>query len=198
MIAMQQYRLNRAAREGRNKHRAFVVWLTGLSGAGKSTLADMLEQYLFEMGLNVYVLDGDNIRTGINKDLDFSKEGRKENIRRVAEVAKLFCDAGVIVITAFISPYAEDRKMARDIIGADDFIEVFVDASLECCIKRDVKGLYAKALAGEISLFTGITDLYEPPAAPDIYLNTEDNDVTQCLSELIKNINIPATYELPG
>lgn len=194
MIAMQQYHLNRVIREERSKHRAFVLWLTGLSGAGKSTLADMLEQHLFEMGLNVYVLDGDNMRTGLNKDLDFSKKDRKENIRRVAEVAKLFCDAGVIIITAFISPYVEDRKMAKDIIGADNFIEVFVDASLECCMKRDVKGLYAKALTGEIKLFTGISDVYEPPVTPDIYLNTEANDEVYCVNELVKNI--VSEYEL--
>ena len=165
-----KHKVSRLDREKLKNQISCVLWFTGLSGSGKSTIANELEKKLNEMGYHTYLLDGDNIRTGLNKDLGFSKEDRKENIRRIAEVAKLFVDAGLITITAFISPFREDREMAKEIIGEEDFIEVFVDTPLEECIKRDPKGLYKKALKGEIKNFTGIDSPYEPPEKPTIHL----------------------------
>lgn len=185
MTEKQQYTITKQMRETRNGHRAFVIWLTGLSGSGKSTLANELEQYLFLHGKSVFVLDGDNIRNGINKDLGFSKEGRKENIRRVAEIAKLFHCAGFITIAAFISPYATDRQLAREIIGGHDFVEIYLDADLEVCSQRDVKGLYAKANAGVIKEFTGVSDVYERPANPDVTLQTGVDTIETSLQQLI-------------
>jgi len=185
MTEKQQYTVTKQMREARNGHKAFVIWLTGLSGSGKSTLANELEQYLFAQGKNVFVLDGDNIRDGINKDLGFSKEGRKENIRRVAEIANLFSNAGIITISAFISPYAADRQLARDIIGTGNFVEVYLDADIEVCSQRDVKGLYAKAKAGLIKEFTGISDVYEQPGNPEITLQTGSDSIDTLLQQLI-------------
>lgn len=185
MTEKQQYTVTQQMREARNGHRAFVIWLTGLSGSGKSTLANELEQYLFSHGKNVFVLDGDNIRHGINKDLGFSKEGRKENIRRVAEIAKLFSSAGFITIASFISPYATDRQMARAIIGDHNFVEVFLNADVEVCSLRDVKGLYAKAKAGLIKEFTGISDVYEQPGNPEVTLQTGADTIETSLQQLI-------------
>ena len=169
-----------------------VYWLTGLSGSGKSTIAEGLERALFNEGYFVKILDGDNIRTGINKDLGFSIEDRTENIRRIAEVAKLFVDSGVIVLCSFVSPTVEIRDQARHIIGEDDFSEVFVNTPLEICEKRDVKGLYKKARNGEIKGFTGIDSPYEPPQNPSIIIVTENKKVEECVAELlqlIKNYN---------
>ncbi len=185
MTEKQQYAVTKQMRETRNGHRAFVIWLTGLSGSGKSTLANELEQYLFLQGKNVFVLDGDNIRHGINKDLGFSKEGRKENIRRVAEIAKLFSSAGFITIAAFISPYAADRQLARAIIGDHNFVEVYLDADVEVCSLRDVKGLYSKAKAGLIKEFTGIGDVYEQPSNPEVTLQTGTDTIDTSLQQLI-------------
>ncbi len=185
MTEKQQYAVTKQMRETRNGHRAFVIWLTGLSGSGKSTLANELEQYLFLQGKNVFVLDGDNIRNGINKDLGFSKEGRKENIRRVAEIAKLFSSAGFITIAAFISPYAADRQLARAIIGDHNFVEVYLDADVEVCSLRDVKGLYSKAKAGLIKEFTGISDVYEQPGNPEVTLQTGTDTIDASLQQLI-------------
>lgn len=184
-ISFQHYKLARHEREQRNKHKAFTIWLTGLSGAGKSTVANVVEQHLFHMGVQTFVLDGDNVRMGLNKDLDFSREGRKENIRRISETAKLFNDAGVVLITAFISPYQSDRALAKEIIGEENFFEVYVDASLDCCIQRDTKGLYRKAQQGLIQNFTGVNDIYEPPAAPAIHLHTDRETVTESVDKLI-------------
>lgn len=166
--------VSRQQKEALNNQKAFVVWLTGLSGSGKSTIARNLEVLLFEAGIRTLILDGDNTRKSINSDLDFSNTGRKENIRRVAEMAKLLNDAGVVVITAFISPFAEDRQLAKGIIGDDCFVEVFVDTSLECCITRDAKGLYKKAINGKIDNFTGISSPYEIPENPNLRLQTEN------------------------
>lgn len=166
-------------------HRGATLWFTGLSAAGKSTLAKLLEQRLCERGRLAYVLDGDNMRHGLNKDLGFSAEDRKENIRRFGEVANLFADAGVIVICALISPYRADRTKVRHMIGEEDFIEVFVQASLETCEKRDPKGLYQKARQGIIKDFTGISAPYEPPEQPEINVNTDGGDPEQNLQELI-------------
>lgn len=181
----QSTTVSREDRESLNGHRGGVLWFTGLSGAGKSTLADALEKRLFTEGIRTYILDGDNIRQGLNQDLGFSPEDRSENIRRIAEVAKLFTEAGVLVLTAFISPYHMDRKQARDIIREDDFIEIYVRCSIEECEKRDIKGLYAKARRGEITQFTGISAPYEVPEHPDIVVSTEEKNIEQCVEEII-------------
>ena len=162
-----------------------TLWLTGLSGAGKSTLAYRLEHALIERGRASYVLDGDNVRHGLSRDLDFTPEGRHENIRRVAEVAALMNDAGLIVITAFISPYRNDRAMARALIGPARFLEVFLDASLEQCERRDPKGLYRRARRGEIAQFTGLASPYEEPHQPDLVLHTGQQAVEASLERLL-------------
>lgn len=159
-------------RERLNGHKGVCLWFTGLSGSGKSTLALTVQEMLFKRGVHTYVLDGDNIRHGLNKDLGFSAEDRAENIRRIGEVAKLFVDAGLVVMTAFISPYRKDRDRAREIMKPGEFIEIYVECDLETCEQRDPKGLYKKARAGEIPNFTGISDPYEPPERPEIVVNT--------------------------
>ena len=174
----------------RNGHQGCVVWLTGLSGAGKSTIATELERELFNLGKHVYVLDGDNIRHGLNSDLGFSPEDRAENIRRVGEVAKLFADAGVICITAFISPYRTDRASIRKITPAGKFIEVFINAPIEICEQRDPKGLYAKARAGEIKEFTGISAPYEAPVQPEIELHTEKLTVAESVAKIVEYLDL--------
>lgn len=172
----------------RNGHRGAVVWLTGLSGAGKSTIAQALERELFNQNINVYVLDGDNIRHGLNSNLGFSPEDRVENIRRVAEVANLMADSGLVVITAFISPYRSDRRRAREIAleGGSDFIEVFVDAPLEVCEQRDPKQLYKKARAGQIKDFTGIDAPYEAPEAPEVVTHTADSTLQESVTTILE------------
>ena len=171
------------ARAGRNGHAGGVLWFTGLSGAGKSTLAVELERRLFAEGYHVYVLDGDNMRHGLSGDLGFSHEDRTENIRRVGEVAALFADAGYICIAAFISPYAEDRHTARAAAG-EAFHEVFVDASLEVCERRDPKGLYKRARAGEVPEFTGVSAPYERPEHPELAVDTGEREITDCIDLL--------------
>lgn len=165
-----------------------LIWFTGLSGSGKSTLANELEKKLFELGYHTYILDGDNIRTGLNKDLDFSDKGRVENIRRISEVSKLFVDAGTIVLTAFISPFKEDRATARKMVGDQHFTEVFVDCPLEICEKRDVKGLYAKARNGEIPFFTGITSPFEEPDHAEVVVKTAEMDINEGVQQLLSHI----------
>ncbi|MEM6830141.1 MAG: adenylyl-sulfate kinase [Bacteroidota bacterium] len=165
-----------------------LIWFTGLSGSGKSTLASNLENHFFNQGYGTYILDGDNVRKGLNKDLDFSEESRKENIRRIAEVGKLFVDAGLMVLTAFISPFRVDRSAARNLVGETNFIEVYVDCPLEECEKRDVKGLYKKARAGEIKNFTGISSPFERPDKPDIIVDTVSHSIEECLAQMIKEI----------
>lgn len=182
--------INRAARERRNKHRGGVIWLTGLSGAGKSTIAAELERELFQMGIHTYILDGDNIRHGLSANLGFSPEDRTENIRRVGEVAKLFADAGVLVITAFISPYRDDRKLARSITSTGDFIEVFVDAPIDVCEQRDPKGLYKRARTGEIKEFTGVSAPYEPPEKPEVHVRTDQLSVAECVAHIMDYLKI--------
>lgn len=169
----------RAEKELRLGQRACVLWLTGLSGSGKSTLALALEARLFALGYHSVLLDGDNIRTGINSNLGFSNEDRMENIRRMAEVAKLFVSQGIICLVSFISPTKEMRGMAREIIGEKDFVEIFIDTPLEECEARDVKGLYKKARAGEITDFTGISAPYEAPEQPDIHIRTTGQTVAE-------------------
>ncbi len=165
-----------------------LLWFTGLSGSGKSTIAKALQKALIKHHVYVVVLDGDNIRHGLNSDLDFSESGRKENIRRIAEVAKLFVQHGALVITAFISPFIEDRTRAREIVGQEDFHEIFIDTPLEQCIQRDPKGLYKKALRGEIKQFTGISDPYEAPKQPELHVTTTDLTVEQSVAIIVAHL----------
>lgn len=177
--------VTRERREKLNKHRAKLLWFTGLSGSGKSTLAHALEEELHQRGCRTYVFDGDNVRHGLCGDLGFSVEDRTENIRRIGEMAKLFVEAGVIALTAFISPIREDRDRARGLFPHGDFIEVFVKCSLETCEERDVKGLYKKARSGEIPQFTGVSSPYELPLNPEIIIDTENRPVEDCVTEVI-------------
>lgn len=179
-------KIDRGKRELNNGHRSGLIWLTGLSGSGKSTLAHELEQKLFERGVQAYVLDGDNIRKGLNRNLGFSSQDRQENIRRIGEVSKLFVDAGMIVISAFISPYENDRAYARDLISDGDFMEVYCKSSLAKCEERDVKGLYKKARKGEIENFTGISAPYEEPINPEIIVDTENLSLQECVENVLK------------
>lgn len=188
-ITIHTYDLTREKRNARHQHQSFVLWFTGLSGSGKSTIANKVEAALFERQKQVYSLDGDNIRSGINKGLGFTKEDRKENLRRIAEVAKLFVDAGHISVAAFVSPLASDRALVESIIGEKDFIEIFIDTSLEECERRDVKGLYEKARAGKIKNFTGIDAPYEAPQKPAIHIKTEEKTVDQAVEEILNYID---------
>jgi adenylylsulfate kinase len=187
--------VTRQRRADLNQHQSTVLWFTGLSGAGKSTLAHALEERLYQMSFHTFVLDGDNVRHNLCKDLGFSAEARVENIRRVAEVAKLFVEAGVIVLTAFISPFAEDRTKARQLLG-DDFIEIYCDCSLEICEQRDVKGLYRRARAGEVKDFTGISSPYEIPEQPDLRVNTGTQDLETCVAQVLKYLVQRGVYQL--
>jgi adenylylsulfate kinase len=170
-------------------HRSGILWLTGLSQSGKSTIAHKVEEELFKRRVRTYVLDGDNIRTGLNKNLGFSKEGREENIRRIGEVAKLFVDAGILVMTAFISPYSKDRNMVRSLVGNREFVEIYLRCPLEVCEQRDTKGLYKKARAGEIKQFTGIDDPYEKPDNPEIILDTDKLSVEECCENILNYLD---------
>ncbi len=172
-------------REALLKQRGCVLWFTGYSGSGKSTLARALERKMIDAGHLAYVLDGDNVRHGLNAGLTFSDEDRRENLRRVAEVAKLFADCGIVCAVSFISPTRESRRRAREIVGPDRFMEVYIDADLDTCETRDVKGLYARARRGEIPDFTGVSSPYEPPEAPDLHLRTAARDVAACADELL-------------
>jgi adenylyl-sulfate kinase len=175
-------------REKLLNQRAKLIWFTGLSGSGKSTLAVQLESLLFAKGYKTYLLDGDNIRTGLNKNLSFSDEDRVENIRRIGEVAKLMLDAGIIVLSAFISPFQADRNQVKKIVGDKNYVEVFVDTPLEICEQRDVKGLYRKARAGEVKNFTGIDSPYEIPENPDLTIRTHQMSVNESMDLLMKLI----------
>ena len=169
------------------KHRPGIVWLTGLSGSGKSTIAKNVEKKLFQKNINIFSLDGDNLRIGLNKNLDFSPEDRTENIRRTAEVANLFTKAGFIVLVSLISPYRSERKKARD-MRPEIFREIYIEASIETCSKRDVKGLYAKAIKGEIKNFTGISSPYEPPEMPNLVINTSKDSIEESVKKLERYI----------
>lgn len=187
-IVPQPYIIERAQRAKQKGHKSLVIWFTGLSGSGKSTIANALEKELFDQNIHTYALDGDNIRGGLNKNLGFSEEDRTENLRRIAEVAKLFLDSGIVVLSAFISPLRSDRQLIKEIIGAADFIEVFVDTPLEECERRDVKGLYKKARAGEIRNFTGIDAPYETPAEPQLLIETQKETVQDAVQKLLNYI----------
>jgi adenylylsulfate kinase len=180
--------VTRADREKINGHKGFTVWFTGLSGSGKSTIAVAVEKALWDRGVRTYILDGDNVRHGLNSNLGFSPEDRTENIRRIGEVAKLFNDAGLVALTAFISPYREDRDKVRALMADGDFLEVFVDCPVEECEKRDVKGLYAKARAGQIKEFTGISAPYEEPSKPELVLRTAELTEQQSTDKVLAHL----------
>ncbi|MDF9392268.1 MULTISPECIES: adenylyl-sulfate kinase [Methylococcus] len=185
-IVWHQSTVVRGQRERQNGHKSFILWFTGLSGAGKSTLAHRVEQLLFEQGCRTYVFDGDNVRHGLCSDLGFSAEDRRENIRRIGEMSKLFVDAGVIALTAFISPFRRDRDLVRTLVEPGDFVEIFCDAPLEVCEQRDVKGLYRKARAGEIPEFTGISSPYEKPLDPEITVRTGQDSLDDCARRILE------------
>ena len=178
--------VTRERREAMNRHRSVILWFTGLSGAGKSTLAHAVEEHLYRIGCRTFVLDGDNVRHGLCGDLGFSAEDRVENIRRVGEVAKLFMEAGVVVLTAFISPFREDRNKVRAMVQPGEFIEIYCQCPIDVCERRDTKGLYKKARMGEITQFTGISSAYEPPDAPELVLNTAEMDLQDCVQKVMQ------------
>lgn len=182
--------ISKEERTERNGYEGKIIWFTGLSASGKSTIANAFSRRLFELKKDVYVLDGDNIRQGLNKDLGFGDEARKENIRRIGEVAKLLIDSGQYALTAFISPFREDRQIVRDLVNEGEFIEVFVKCSIEACEARDPKGLYKKARNNEIPHFTGISSPYEEPIEAEIVLDSENYSVEQCVERLLKDLNI--------
>lgn len=187
-IRWQNLTINKAVRASLNQQIPRCIWFTGLSGSGKSTIANVLEKQLFEQGLHTYLLDGDNLRHGLNRDLGFTEADRVENIRRVAEVAHLMVDAGLIVIASFISPYRSERLMARNLFEPNEFLEVFVDTPLSECEKRDVKGLYAKARRGELKNFTGIDSAYEVPERPEVHLDTKSLSVNECADTILLHL----------
>ena len=177
--------VTRARREAQNAHRGAIVWFTGLSGSGKSTLGHAVEEALHQQGCRTFVLDGDNVRHGLCSDLGFTSSDREENIRRIGEMAKLFMEAGVIVLTAFISPYRADRERVRGMVGHGDFIEIFCNAAIEVCEARDVKGMYKKARAGQIAEFTGISSPYEVPEDPELTVNTGEAELDACVQQVL-------------
>ncbi len=190
--------VTRAARAHQRGHRSAILWFTGLSGAGKSTLANAVNSALFEQGLACYVLDGDNVRHGLCSDLGFSDGDREENIRRIGEVAKLFLDAGVVVLTAFVSPFQADRARARKLVDPGDFIEIHCAADLEVCEERDTKGLYAKARAGEIKEFTGISSPYEAPEQPELRIDTGHQSLEVCVAEVLAHLQAVRVIPTPS
>lgn len=184
-IIPHDFHVSREDRQKLKTHRSLVVWFTGLSGSGKSTLANMVEKKLFDLGIHTFSLDGDNIRKGLNSNLGFTREDRKENLRRISEVAKLFVDSGTVVIASFISPLQADREAIKKTISNEDFVEVYVNTPLEVCEERDVKGLYKKARAGEIKNFTGIDAPYEAPQNPDIEVKTNEEEAEKSAERII-------------
>ena len=186
-IVKHHFKVTPEDRRQKNGHNSFMILFTGLSGSGKSTIANALEQKLQGLNINTFILDGDNMRSGINKDLSFSPEDRSENIRRIGEIGKLFVDAGVVILAAFVAPYEKDRNRIRNIVGLDTFVEVFVNTSLEVCEERDVKGLYKKARKGEITNMTGISAPYEAPTDPAVMI-TEKNTVEEAVDIIFNTI----------
>lgn len=186
-IVPHTFRISRAERRKASGHNSFLIFFTGLSGSGKSTIANALEEKLFMIQVKTYMLDGDNVRTGINSDLSFSPEDRSENIRRIAEVSKLLVDAGLVTLAAFVAPYASDREYIKKTVGARNYVEVFVNTSLEVCEERDVKGLYKKAREGKIKNMTGISAPYEAPAKPDVVV-TQAQTVVEAVDIIYEKI----------
>ncbi|MEK4434899.1 MULTISPECIES: adenylyl-sulfate kinase [Paenibacillus] len=196
-ITWQQSSLSRHARELHNGHRSRALWFTGLSGAGKSSLAFALEQHLHGRGVRCYVLDGDNVRHGLNRDLGFTSEDRQENLRRIGEVAKLMVDAGLLVLSAFISPHAQDREMVRQLFEPEDFIEIYVQCSIEECERRDPKGLYKKARSGNIPHFTGISAPYDVPEDPSLIIDTEQLSLDEAIHKIVQYLELTGALQLP-
>ena len=186
---IQNFKTTKNQRELLHGHKAYLLWFTGLSGSGKSTLANLVEIELHKKGVSSYILDGDNIRQGINKDLSFTPGDRSENIRRIAEISNLMLDAGVVTLAAFVSPYLKDREAVKQIVGIDNVIEIYVNTSLEVCEQRDVKGLYKKARAGEIKNMTGVSAPYQPPIAPDIEIVTDGQTTQQSVDAIMQFLN---------
>lgn len=187
-IVKHDYTVDQNLRGKLKKHGAKLLWFTGLSGSGKSTIANRVEQVLHEKGVHTYTLDGDNVRKGLNNDLSFRPEDRTENIRRIAETAKLMIDAGLVVLAAFVSPYRKDRENIRTVVGSENMVEIYVNTSVEECERRDVKGLYKKARAGEIKNMTGISSPYEAPTNPEIEVKTEELNVDEATKHIINAI----------
>ena len=188
-ISLHNFSISVKDRRRLKKHNSFVLWFTGLSGSGKSTIANALEQELYKIGVHTYCLDGDNVRSGINKDLTFKPKDRNENIRRVGEITKLLVDSGSVVLATFISPYKSNRDTIKSIVGKENYIEIFVNTSLEECERRDVKGLYKKARTGEITNMTGVTAPFEPPEKPNIEINTENETVSESVKRILEYIS---------
>jgi adenylylsulfate kinase len=194
-VIYHQATVTRQRRNKLNDHRSVVLWFTGLSGSGKSTLAHALEEKLFQKSCRTFVLDGDNVRHGLNSNLDFSEAGRAENIRRISEVSKLMMESGLIVMTAFISPFNTDRNEARELISNDDFIEIYCKASLETCEARDVKGLYKRARAGEIKNYTGIDSPYEAPENPELIIDTDNQSLEESVSSILNFLELNGIFK---
>lgn len=188
-IITHNYQVSKTDRQEKNKHKSFLLWFTGLSGSGKSTIANVVEQELYKLGVKTYTLDGDNIRKKINSDLTFTPEDRTENIRRIAEISNLMIDAGLVVLAAFVSPYKKDREDIRNIVKDVNFVEIFINTSVEECERRDVKGLYKKARAGEIKNMTGISAPYEVPDKPDVEIKTEKETIKDAVDRIVNYIN---------
>ncbi len=184
-VQWQTFEVSKDARRKIKGHSSAIIWLTGLPASGKTTIARELEKKLYEMGAHTYILDGDNMRHGLNMDLGFSKDNRKENIRRIAEVGKLFSDAGIITICAFVSPYKDDREAARNLVEESEFIEVYVKCPLDICMERDPKSMYKKAVTGKMKAFTGVDDPYEEPDCPEIVIETDNLHLSACTDKII-------------
>lgn len=195
-VIKQNYAINRSMREQKNGHKSLLIWFTGLSGSGKSTIANEVSNLLFNSGFSNYTLDGDNVRLGLNSNLGFTAEDRTENLRRIAEVSKLMIDAGQVVLAAFVSPTIKDRAMIKEIVGAADFVEVYINTSLEECERRDVKGLYAKARKGEINNFTGISAPYEAPVNADITITTENTSIQDSAQQIMNLLEEKLTLKI--
>lgn len=187
-IFTHNFNVKRDDRSNLNEHKPLLIWFTGLSGSGKSTIANALEETLFKRGIHTYLLDGDNVRKGINSNLSFTPEDRAENIRRIAEISNLMIDAGLVVLASFVSPYREDRENVKRIVGYANFVEIFVNTPIEECERRDVKGLYEKARKGEIENFTGVNAPYEIPLAPDIEIDTTKMNVEEIVNKILEQI----------
>jgi len=185
----QNYNITKSQRELLHGHKAYLLWFTGLSGSGKSTLANLVEMELHKKGLSTYILDGDNVRQGINKDLGFTPQDRSENIRRIAEISNLMLDAGVVTLAAFVSPYKKDREVVKQIVGPDNVIEIYVNTSLAACERRDVKGLYKKARTGEIKNMTGISAPYQAPTHPNIEVVTDGKTIQESVAIIMQFLN---------